>query len=108
MGSAAALSVQLSANLKMGSRHHLQLMGQETVLFCSYFKGGVFYLVGGVESGFRHVAPTTYETKLMLIKGKRYPRIFQMPVTAASLNEGDCFVLDNGMTIYYWAGAEAN
>lgn len=107
-GSAAALSVQLSANLKMGSRHHLELMGEESDLFLSYFKTGIFYLEGGVESGFKHVEPETYTKKLILVKGKRYPRCFQMPVTADSINEGDCFVLDNGMTIYYWAGLEAN
>lgn len=108
MGSAAALSVQLSANLKLGSRHHLEEMGLETDKFASYFKGGIFYLEGGVESGFKHVEPETYTTKLMLIKGKRYPRVFQVPVQASSLNEGDCFVLDNGLTIYYWDGSEAN
>lgn len=100
--------MQLSARLQMGSRHHLELMGNESDLFLSYFKHGVFYLEGGVESGFKHVEPETYTTKLMLIKGKRYPRVFQVPVSADSLNEGDCFVLDNGMQIYYWAGQDAN
>jgi Gelsolin repeat len=77
-------------------------------LFLSYFKSGIFYLEGGVESGFKHVEPETYTTRLLLIKGKRYPRVFSMPVEANSLNEGDAFVLDNGMTIYFWAGKEAN
>ena len=100
--------MQLSANLKLGSRHHLELMGEETDLFCSYFKGGVFYLEGGIESGFKHVEPETFVTKLMLIKGKRYPRVFAVPLKAESINEGDVFILDDGLTIYYWAGLEAN
>jgi hypothetical protein len=83
-------------------------MGEETDLFCSYFKGGVFYLQGGVESGFKHVEPETFETKLMLVKGKRYPRVFAVPLNANSINEGDVFVLDAGLDVYYWAGNESN
>lgn len=44
----------------------------------------------------------------MLIKGKRYPRVFTVPLKSESLNEGDCFVLDTGLTVYYWAGLDAN
>lgn len=83
-------------------------MEDETELFLSYFKPGVFYLPGGVESGFKHVEPKTYETRLLLIKGRRNPRVFNMPISGESLNEGDVFVLDVGMNLYYWAGAECN
>jgi gelsolin len=83
-------------------------MEEETELFLSYFKPGVFYMPGGVESGFKHVEPTVYETRLLLVKGNRNPRVFNMPVSADSLNEGDCFVLDCGLTLYYWAGADSN
>lgn len=108
MGSSAALSVQLSANLNMGSRHHLEEMEMETDLFMSYFKAGLFYLEGGVESGFKHVEPEVYEPRLLQVKGKRYPRVFSVPVSGASLNEGDCFVLDLGLQLYCWNGAQAN
>lgn len=108
MGSSAALSVQLSGNLNMGSRHHLEEQEMETDLFMSYFKAGLFYLEGGVESGFRHVEPEVYEPRLLHVKGKRYPRVFTVPVSGASLNEGDCFVLDLGLQLYCWFGAEAN
>jgi len=40
-GSAAALAVELSENLKMPSRHHLELMHEESDLFLSYYKAGV-------------------------------------------------------------------
>ena len=83
-------------------------MNEETDLFMSYWKKGLHYLKGGVDSGFRHVEPTSYEPRLLLVKGKRYPRVFEVPVKAESLNEGDTFVLDLGMKLYYWAGAESN
>ena len=108
MGSSAALSVQLSANLDMGSRHHLEEQEMETDLFMSYFKAGLFYLEGGVESGFRHVEPEVYEPRLLHVKGKRYPRVFSVPVSASSLNDGDCFVLDLGLQLYCWFGSQAN
>ncbi len=44
----------------------------------------------------------------MVVKGKRYPRVFEVPVTSDSINEGDVFVLDMGLKIYYWAGKECN
>ena len=74
----------------------------------SLFRDGLFYLEGGVDSGFVHVEPKTYEKRLFIVKGKRYPRVWNMPLEANSLNEGDVFILDLGMKLYYWAGLEAN
>lgn len=37
MGSSAALSTLLSANLPLSSRHHLEEQGLETDLFMTYF-----------------------------------------------------------------------
>jgi hypothetical protein len=108
MASAAAFTVQISDTLTLPSKHHLELMGEETSLFSSYFKGGIFYLEGGVESGFKHVEPKSYETRLLMVKGKRYPRIFPMKLEGNSLNEGDVFILDCGMKLYFWPGTEAN
>ena len=92
----------------MAARHHLELMMEETSLFLSYFKNGIFYLEGGVESGFKHVEPKTYEKTLFIVKGKRYPRVWKVDLKADSLNEGDVFILDLGMKLYFWPGKEAN
>lgn len=81
---------------------------EESQKFLSYFKSGIFYLEGGVESGFRHVEPKTYEDKLYIVKGKRYPRVWSMPLKADSINEGDVFILDLGMKLYFWPGKDAN
>jgi hypothetical protein len=83
-------------------------MMEESTLFMSLFKGGIFYLEGGVESGFKHVEPTTYEKKLYIVKGKRYPRVWTLEPQASSLNEGDIFILDMGMKLYFWPGKESN
>lgn len=108
MASSAAFTVQISDILPKPSRHHLELMTEETPLFLSYFPSGLFYLEGGVESGFKHVEPKTYETKLLMVKGKRYPRVFPVKLEANSINDGDVFILDAGMKLYFWPGTEAN
>jgi len=55
-----------------------------------------------------HVEPKTYEKRLFIVKGKRYPRVWNMPMVADSLNEGDVFILDMGMKLYFWPGISAN
>ena len=77
-------------------------------MFLSYFKSGIFYLQGGVESGFKHVEPKTYEHQLYIVKGKRYPRVWTVQMHHSSLNEGDVFILDLGMKLFFWPGKEAN
>jgi hypothetical protein len=74
----------------------------------SLFPLGVFYLQGGVESGWKHVEPTVYEKRLFIIKGKRHPRAWTLDLVADSVNEGDCFILDLGMKLYFWPGLECN
>lgn len=107
MGSSAALSVQLSDNLEMQARHHLEEQTLETDLFMSYFKQGLFYLEGGVDSGFKHVEPEVIN-RLLHVTGKRYPRVFNVPMSGESFNLGDCFILDQGHSIYVWYGPECN
>jgi hypothetical protein len=106
---AAALSVQLTASLQNPSRHHLELQGEESQLFLSYFKDtGVTYLEGGVESGLRAVENKEQEPRLLQIKGKKYPRVWTFPPSAEHLNEGDVFILDNKGKLYLWPGEDSN
>jgi hypothetical protein len=107
-GSAAALSTIISDYVKpTASRHHLEEQEYETDLFMSYFKQGILYKPGGIESGFKKVEDT-FEPCLYLVKGKRYPRAFPKPLTADSLNDGDCFLLDMNDKIYLWYGSQSN
>lgn len=61
-----------------------------------------------MESGFVHVEPKTYEKQLFIVKGKRYPRVWNKELKNDSLNEGDVFILDLGMKLYFWPGDNCN
>ena len=52
--------------------------------------------------------PKTYEKTLFIVKGKRYPRVWKVELNTDSLNEGDVFILDLGMKLFFWPGKEAN
>ncbi|KAH8058802.1 hypothetical protein JL720_13992 [Aureococcus anophagefferens] len=64
---------------------------------------------GGVESGFTHVEAGTYVSKLFRVrKMKHTVKVAEVPCECASLNAGDCFILDTGKTLYPWFGESAS
>ena len=65
------------------------------------------YLAGGVESGFKKVNRDEYEPRLLHVKGRRNIRVQQTKLSWGSMNRGDVFILDLGLTIYVWIGAQA-
>lgn len=109
-GVAAYKTVELDSILGGTAAQYREVQGNESSLFLSFFKntGGIEYLPGGVESGFKHVGETTYETRLLHLKGKRTVRVTQVPLSKRSLNKGDVFILDAGLTIYIFNGLSAN
>jgi hypothetical protein len=66
------------------------------------------YVEGGVESGFTHVTRDSWPTRLLHVKGRRAVRVLAVPLALASLNSGDVFILDAGLTLYQWNGAGAS
>lgn len=64
--------------------------------------------IGGVESGFTHVAPTEYRPRLLQLKGKNVVKVTEVSLTSDSLNAGDVFVLDAGLQIYQWNGSQSS
>ena len=62
----------------------------------------------GMEAGFRHVEGKEYPTRLLHLKGRRNVRVKEVECKRESLNEGDVFVLDLGLMMYQWNGADAN
>jgi hypothetical protein len=108
MGVAAYKTVELDDLLGGGPVQHREVQGSESDKFLSYFRGGVEYVAGGVESGFTKVERDVYDTRLLKCKGKRSVRVTSVPVSATSMNSGDVFILDCGLTIYHWNGKDAN
>ena len=71
---------------------------------CNYF---CRYLSGGVETGFKHVEKDKYEPRLLHVKGRRNIRVQQTRLAWNSMNSGDVFILDLGLTLYIWNGSSA-
>lgn len=109
-GSCAYHTVNLDDQLGGKPVQHREVQGHESSEFLGLFKklGGIQYLEGGVESGFRKVDPNDYATALYHLKGRRNVRVLQVEVSRESLNDGDVFILDTLNTIYQWNGASAN
>ena len=86
----------------------VQCQGSESQGFLLLFPGGVEYLPGGVDSGFRAVDRDAYTTRLIHVKGKRTVRSWEVPLAASSLNTGDVFILDTASKIFLFNGKDAN
>jgi gelsolin len=79
-------------------------------LFLSYFpNNSITILKGGIDSGFKHVAPEEYRPRLLHVKGKlKNCRVTEVPLSAASLNSGDVFILDKGLNLYQFNGKNSS
>merc|ERR1711974_383952 len=109
-GTAAYKTVELDDKLGGAPVQHREVCDHESALFLSYFKskGGLTILDGGVDSGFNHVEPESYQPRLLHIKGvKKNIRARQVALSCDSLNSGDVFILDNGLTVYQWNGSSS-
>jgi len=109
-GVAAYKTVELDDALGGGPVQYRELQGSESQLFLSYFRhtGGIEYLPGGIDSGFRKVERDVYETRLLHLKGKRTVRVSEVALNKSSLNKGDVFILDKGLKIFLFNGPTAN
>ncbi|KAK3760676.1 hypothetical protein RRG08_010649 [Elysia crispata] len=103
-GVAAYKTVELDDSLGGGPVQYREVQEHESKLFLSYFKHGIKYLEGGIDSGFKKVERGKYETRLMHVKGKRNIRVKQVKCHSDSLNQGDVFILDCGLVIFVWNG----
>ncbi|GCC23017.1 hypothetical protein chiPu_0001408 [Chiloscyllium punctatum] len=108
-GAAAIFAVQMDDYLGGKPVQYREQQGYESNTFVSYFKGGLKYQAGGVASGFTHVVTNDLSAKRLLhIKGRRIVRATEVPLSWASFNKGDCFIIDLGKVIYQWCGSNCN
>ena len=110
MGACAYKTCELDAALGGFATQYRETQDHESNKFLGIFKnnGGVMYLEGGMEAGFRHVEGKEYPTRLLHLKGRRNVRVKEVECKRESLNEGDVFVLDLGLMMYQWNGADCN
>ena len=64
---------------------------------------------GGVATGFRHVERGKYDPRFFLVKkiGRR-TEVKQIPMIYKSVNSGDVFIMDLGLTIYQFNGRHSS
>jgi gelsolin len=106
-GTAAYKTVELDDLLGGAPVQHREVQDHESALFLSYFNNQIKILEGGVDTGFKHVKPEEYKPRLLHLKGKRRIRVSQVDMTHKSLNSGDVFILDKGLTLFQWNGAKS-
>jgi len=106
-GTAAIFAVQLDDQLGGAPVQYREVQDHESNLFLSRFKNGVRYLPGGVKSGFSHVDKDAFVKRLFQVKGSRNIRVRQVDVSIKAMNNGDCFILDNGKTIFVYIGEKS-
>ncbi|KAJ3272873.1 hypothetical protein HDV01_005196 [Terramyces sp. JEL0728] len=107
-GTAAYKTVELDDYLLGIPVQHREVQGYESKLFVTYFNH-LRVLKGGVASGFKHVEEKDYKTRLLRINVERKSTIIrEVPLGLKSLNKGDVFVVDAGLTIIQWNGSKSN
>ena len=111
-GTAAYKTVELDDLMGGAPVQHRECMNYESEAFTALFEpySGVRYMEGGIDSGFNKVEADAYIAKLFHVRKtkKHGMKVVQVPCALASLNHGDCFILDAGALIYVWAGDECS
>jgi gelsolin len=108
-GTAAYKTVELDTFLDDAPVQHREVEANESDLFLSYFPKGMMLLEGGADTGFNHVKPEEYSTRLLHFSGAgKNVVVSQVPAAKSRLNSGDVFILDMGLTIYQWNGSGAS
>lgn len=106
-GTAAYKTVELDDFLGGAPVQHREVMDHESSEFVSLFPQ-IRIMEGGVDSGFTHVSAKTYQPRLLQLKGKRHIRLREVECKLTSVNQGDVFVLDLGLTLIQFNGAKSS
>jgi len=110
MGTAAFKAVELDDLLRGAPVQYREVQDSESAEFLKLFPNGIKLLDGGVSSGFTEVKAAEYRPRLLHIKqskNKKSIRVSEVPLARSSLNEGDVFIVDNGLQLYQFNGSSA-
>ncbi|GLC46734.1 hypothetical protein PLESTB_001357700 [Pleodorina starrii] len=112
-GSVAMFAAQLDDSLGGGPVQFRQPQGSESAEFLRLFPR-LKYMSGGFASGFRDTSKAKGSGPVRLYQIKSPNRtcvqVFEVPCCLASLNHGDCFLLEDvgARLLWVWHGAAAN
>ena len=109
-GTAAYKTVELDDYLEGKCVQHREIQGNESKNFIHLFDK-LTILEGGIESGFNHVIKQKYAMRLLHVTNfghQKKMQIYQVPVSLKSINNSDCFILDNEDIIFQFNGDKAN
>ena len=108
-GTAAMMAVILDERFGGSATQHREIQYHESEKFRKLFDpfGGIRYMDGGVDSGFKTVS-NERQTVLYQIKGSKNPVLQQVPAKGSSLNQGDVFILHKTGKFFLWIGKKAN
>lgn len=108
-GTAAYKTVELDDFFDGEPVEKREPMGEESEEFKALFEGGLEYLEGGVDSGFKHVKPEGHDTQLLVFRRhKSKMKEFQAPLRKTVINDNDSFVLNAPDAIYVYNGQAAS
>ncbi|XP_078491271.1 protein flightless-1 homolog isoform X2 [Ciona intestinalis] len=100
-------AVNLRNMLGADGRTIREEMGDESDEFLEMFNNDIAYIEGGNASGFYSVEQTVYPTRLYALWGQRTVTPYPVPLETSSLNPEEVLILDQGMNIFVWVGANA-
>ncbi|XP_045166593.2 gelsolin-like protein 1 isoform X2 [Mercenaria mercenaria] len=104
-GTAAYKTVELDTFHDDKPVQHREVQGHESKLFRSYFDT-LTLLEGGADTGFRRVTPEAYKPRLLKFRKEgRKVEMTEVKLKRSNLNEGDVFILDQGLQLYQWNGS---
>ena len=104
VGSAAYLTVVLDDLLKGLPVQFRETQGNESDEFLALFPHFIL-MNGGIASGFNHVKPEEYKPRMLQVVGRKATvKATEVPLSRASMNLGDTFLVDNGKQLYLWQG----
>lgn len=108
-GTAAYKTVELDDYFDGEPIQHRETQGNESGDFLSYFPGGVSYLPGGVDSGFKVVQSDIFLTKLWQVRRAKKSIIVEEEAPSINIvNHRDSWILQVERTIYVWDGENSS